>query len=159
MARLKASPNEIEKYLLVLASTPERIAASAQGLDDAALSYQPAPLAWSALDVLAHLRACANLWTYSIYAMLAVVNPALALLDERRWAKAAGYSQLRFQPSLLSYTLQRQELMAVLRSLPVEKWERTAGIGGRFHSVFSQARRMAMHEGEHCDQIELILHR
>jgi hypothetical protein len=159
MARLKASPGEIEKFLLLLASTPVRIAASAQGYDEAALSYQPGPRAWSALDVLAHMRACADLWTYSIYAMLAEVNPALALLDERRWAKAAGYSQLRFQPSLQAYSLQREELMAVLRSLPAEKWERTANIGGRSHSVFSQSRRMALHEEEHCQQIERILHR
>jgi hypothetical protein len=42
------------------------------------------------VEILAHLRACDDLWSHSIYAMLAQDNPALPLLDERRWAGKSG---------------------------------------------------------------------
>jgi hypothetical protein len=44
----------------------------------------------------------------------------------------------------------------VLRLLDEAGWAKTANIAGQTHSVFSQARRMALHEGEHCEQIEII---
>ena len=33
---------------------------------------------------------------------------------------------------------------------------KTANIEGRTHSVFSQARRMALHEAEHCEQLKTL---
>jgi hypothetical protein len=33
---------------------------------------------------------------------------------------------------------------------------RTAIIARRTHSVFSQMRRMALHEGKHCEQMEAL---
>src|SRR5262249_45036243 len=94
--------------------------------------------------------------THSIYAMLAEESPKLALLDERRWAKATGYVRLKFRPSLRAFILQREELLDVLQKLPFDAWSRKADIGGRNHTVFSQARRMALHEIEHCVQLETL---
>jgi hypothetical protein len=149
---LKATPAALEKVLAALAETPPRLTALSAGHDDAALAQPPAPKAWSPQEVLAHLRGCADLWTYSIYAMLAESQPALPLLDERRWARAAGYARLPFSESLRTFSLARAELLAVLRGLPVEAWERAATIEGRRHTVFTQARRMALHEQEHWRQ-------
>jgi hypothetical protein len=91
-----------------------------------------------------------EIWSFSIHAMLAEDNPSLPLLDERRWAKAACYATLEFHKSFQAFALQREELLCVLRDLPQDAWSRTAVIEGRTHSVFSQARRMALHEQEHC---------
>ena len=52
--------------------------------------------------------------------------------------------------------LQRKELLNVLRELPPEGWEKAAIIEGRRHNVFSQTRRMALHEAEHCAQMEAM---
>ena len=104
--------------------------------------------------MLAHLRACAELWGFSIFAMLAEKDPVLALPDERRWAKAAGYTRLDFATSLQVFSQQRGELLEVLGELDLDGWGRGAQIDGRRHTIFSQARRMAKHEGEHCTQIE-----
>lgn len=89
--------------------------------------------------------------------MLVENNPTLPLLDERRWAKATRYTALEFHKSFQGFALRREELLRVLRDLPQEAWSRTAVIEGRTHSVFSQARRMAWHEAEHCVQIETLL--
>ncbi len=109
------------------------------------------------MEILAHLRSCSDIWSYSILAMLAESSPALALLDPRKWAKAAGYPALGFHRSLEAFTLDRRELIAVLQGLEPEQWLRDADIGGRRHTVFSQARRMALHEAEHLSQFEAVV--
>ncbi|HEY2980033.1 MAG TPA: DinB family protein, partial [Anaerolineales bacterium] len=113
--------------------------------------------AWSSAEILAHLRACADLWTHSVYAMLAVDTPRLPDLDERKWARAARYAEVPFGDSLHAFRLQRESLLRVLRALPPDAWERAALILDRKHTVFTQARRMAKHDAEHCGQIEELL--
>ena len=52
-------------------------------VDPASLSIKPEVEAWSVNENLAHLRACADVWTHSIYAMLAEKEPlAMKLLAE-----------------------------------------------------------------------------
>jgi hypothetical protein len=46
----------------MLAATPPRITALTAGLGPAQLHTAPAPDEWSANEVLAHLRACADMW-------------------------------------------------------------------------------------------------
>jgi hypothetical protein len=154
MPRIKITPAEIEKYLALLAATPERIAALTAGLDEARLRWSPSKKDWSVVEILAHLRACETVWTFSIYAMLSENNPALPLLDERRWAKAARYADASFADSFQQFSLKRAELLNALRHLPEEAWSRSATIEGRTHTVFSQSRRMALHEQEHAAQLE-----
>ncbi len=156
MSRLKPTPQEIARFTQVLAQTPVRIQAVTAGLDEANLRQALAARQWSVADVLAHLRACAELWSYSIYAMLAEDEPVLALIDERRWARAARWSEAPFHLALQAFNLQRSELLAVLAALSPAGWERRATIAGRGHSVNSQVRRMALHEEEHSAQIEAL---
>ncbi len=144
---------EIEKQLAVLADTPLRIAACTTHLAEQQLHAKPNARDWSISEVLAHLRACEEVWTHSIYAMLTESELELPLLDERRWAKAARYAEREFAAALQIFTLRRQELIAVLKALPLADWSRSVNIGGRTHTVFSQVRRMALHEAEHCAQL------
>lgn len=157
MPRLKPNLDEIQKYGAMLETTPRAIADVTKGLSEARLRWSPSKKDWSAVEVLAHLRSCEELWSYSIYAMLAENQPTLALVDERRWAKAAQYTTGEFQYSFQVYSLRRTELLRVLKDLPDEAWERTAIIEGRTYSVFSQVRRMALHEIEHIEQIKTVI--
>lgn len=84
-------------------------------------------------------------------------TPALPDINERKWAKVAGYAALPFSRSLEAFSLQRETLLLVLTSLPPQSWGRPALILGRRHTVFTQARRMAKHEAEHCDQMNALL--
>jgi uncharacterized damage-inducible protein DinB len=156
MPRLIGTPSEIQTSLAQLEETPRCIVACTFELSEARLSQRPASRDWSAIEILAHLRACADLWTHSIYAMLVTENPHLPDFDERRWAQAARYTNLGFHASLQAYSLERQRLLGVLRELSPDDWNRTALIGERAHSVFSQARRMAKHEAEHCAQMKAL---
>ena len=154
---MKATPSEIEKYLRIISETPQRITRAAKGLKESRLQFKPDGKSWSANDILAHLRSCADLWTHSIYAMLAENEPAFSDINERKWAKVTRYDELSFAESLQAFSLQRENLLRVLKALPFDAWERSAIIFERKHTVFTQTRRMAKHEAEHCEQITSLL--
>jgi DinB family. len=154
---MKATPADIEKFVQILSETPSRISQAVKGLDEARLQFKGDKKSWSANDILAHLRSCADLWTHSIYAMLAENEPIFSDINERKWAKVTRYAELPFDKSFHVFSLQRENLLWVLKVLPFEAWERSALIFERKHTVFTQIRRMAKHESEHCEQIESLL--
>ena len=55
-------PLTIEQNLTLLAATPARIAELTKDLTATQLRTPPEPGEWSARDVLAHLRACSDMW-------------------------------------------------------------------------------------------------
>ena len=154
---MKSTPSEIKKYLVVLSETPQRIVQAVEDIDDVHLQQRTDAKSWSANDILAHLRSCADLWTHSIYAMLAENEPQFSDINERKWAKVTRYAELPFEESLQAFSLQRKNLLHVLQALAFESWERSAIIFGRKHTVFTQTRRMAKHENEHVEQLESLL--
>jgi DinB superfamily len=156
---VKATRTEIEKYLKSLEETPRSILNVTKGIDDKLLQARSDKNSWSVNDILAHLRSCADVWTYSIYAMLAENEPVLPDINERKWANVTGYADVPFQESLQAFTLQRENLLRVLKTLPFESWEKSAVIFERKHTIFTQVRRMAKHEKEHCEQMRSLLSR
>lgn len=154
---MKVPPIEIETYLNLLAETPPRIATATRGLENARLHLKPDEKSWSANDILAHLRACADVWGKSIQMMLEKDNPTLPHVSPRTWLRKTDYLELAFRASFQAFADQRNELLNMLKNLTFEAWSRGAMIKGREHTVFSQARRMVQHELEHCEQFELLL--
>jgi len=147
----------IEVVLTLLAETQPRIAALTADFDEAQLSTRPAQNAWSANDVLAHLRACADVWGGCIARILDEDKPTIRAVNPRSWIKKTDYLDLPFQPSLRAFTAQRAELLAVLQPLSAQDWSRAATVigGGRplELTVTSYAQRLARHEPQHVKQI------
>ena len=154
---MKATPPEIEKYLTILSETVTGLEQAVKGKDEARLRLKADKTSWSVNEILAHLRACADLWTHSIYAMLAENEPTFSDINERKWAKVTRYAELPFPESFQAFSLQRQNLLRVLQALPLEEWERSAIIFERKHTIFTQTRRLAKHEADHLEQIENLL--
>ncbi len=154
---MKATLPETEKFLGIISETPGRIAQIVGDFEEARMHAKADAKSWSVSDILAHLRACSDLWTHSIYAMLAEDEPVFSDIDERKWAKVTRYGELPFHESLEAYSMQRGNLVRILRDLPLESWERSAIIFERKHTVFTQTRRMAKHETEHIEQMRLLL--
>ncbi len=154
------SPLAPEQILTLLAQTPPRLAASTAGLPPAQLRTRLAPNEWSANEVLAHLRACADVWGGCITAMLTQDTPTLRAVNPRTWIKRTDYLELEFGPSLSAFAAQRAELMAVLEPLPPEGWSRAATVTGAgsvlTRTVLSYAQWLARHERPHVKQIERI---
>ena len=154
---MNITPDEIEKYLSLLADTSRCLMKATRGFDDAHLQFKPDEKAWSVNDILAHLRSCADVWGASIEAMLAQDRPTLPYRHPRQWIKKTNYPDLSFHESFQAFQMQRKKLLKILKSLSFEDWSRAAMIKNREHTVFSQIRRMALHENVHCQQIEEIL--
>lgn len=147
----------VEKYIGLLADSPLALSQMAEPYGEDALAASLGPKTWSAVEILAHLRGCSDVWTFSILAMLAEHEPTLAPMDPRRWAKAAGYARLPYRQALDDFAAARRGLIHALRDRPLADWERRCTIGGRAHSVYSQVRRMAEHELDHLDQMRGLL--
>jgi DinB superfamily len=151
----------IEQVLTLLAETPPRIATLTAGLGPAQLHTAPNRDEWSANDVLAHLRACADVWGRCIVAIIAQDKPTLRAVNPRTWIRKTDYLEQEFQPSLHAFTAQRTDLLAVLESLPREGWSRMATVTGAGkpleRTVLFYGRWLAGHERPHVKQIERIV--
>ena len=151
----------IERVLTLLAETPARIAALTADLSPEALQMRPTPEEWSASVVLAHLRACADVWGNCIVAMIAEDTPTLRAVNPRTWIKKTDYLDLEFRPSLRSFATQRADLLAVLEPLPIDAWSRAATVMGAGkvleRTVLFYAQWLARHERQHVKQVERIV--
>jgi hypothetical protein len=150
-----------EQILTLLAETPPRIATLTAGLAPAQLHTPPNLDEWSANDVLAHLRACADVWGNCVVAMIAEDTPTLRAVNPLTWIKKTDYLELEFRPSLRSFTTQRADLLAVLEPLPREGWSRTAAVTGAGkplqRNVMFYGHWLARHERQHVKQVEHIV--
>lgn len=150
-----------EQVLTLLAETPTRLAALTAGLAPAQLRTTPDHDGWSANDVLAHLRACADVWGGCIAAIIAEETPMLRAIDPRTWIKQTDYPDLEFRSSLRTFTTQRADLLAVLEPLPPDGWLRSATVTGAGkpleRTVHFYAQWLARHERTHVKQIGRIV--
>ena len=150
-----------EQVLTLLAETPQRLAALTADLAPAQLHAPPIGDGWSANDVLAHLRACADVWGNCIVAMIAEDTPTLRAVNPLTWIKKTDYLELEFRLSLRSFATQRADLLAVLSPLPPEDWSRAATVTGAGkvleRTVLFYAQWLARHERQHVKQVERIV--
>jgi uncharacterized damage-inducible protein DinB len=149
------------QLLELLAATPRRLAAASRGVDEEHLRSRPTETAWSANDILAHLRACADVWGKSILAMIAQDHPTLRYVSPRTWMRKTNYHRQDFHESLQAFTQQRAELLNTLIALQDAEWSRgatfTATTRGREQTVLSYVLRITGHEHEHLEQLQALL--
>ena len=156
-----ASASEIRAVLTLLSDTPKKIARIAQGLNEQQLHRQPDVDAWSAQEIVAHLRACAEVWGRSIDRMLTEDHPTIRYVSPRGWITKTDYLQQNFRETLRGFSEQRAGLVTRLRKLPSSGWTRcatfTGSTLGRDGTVLSYATRIADHEVRHLDQLRRTL--
>jgi hypothetical protein len=141
-----------------LAATPGWIAAVATGRSPEDLAATPSEDEWSAVAVLAHLRASDDILSPRLTAMLVREDPSLPAFDDRRWGEVMGYADADFQELLAALTFRRAELVRVLRRLAPGDWQRAGHheAHGRI-TLLDTLRHLVEHEAEHCRQLEMLL--
>ena len=153
----------VEQVLSLLAETPRRIDAIAAEVDPTRLNVRPSPDEWSANDVLAHLRACADVWGDCIAAIIADDHPTLRASNPRTWIKRTNYPDLAFAKSARAFIEQRSALLTALDALPPEGWLRAATVTGAGkpleRTVQFYAQWLARHERAHLRQMEEVARR
>jgi hypothetical protein len=154
---MKVDESEIPEILDALDTAVKRIEKAVQRVDRKKLHARSAKEPWSPNDILAHIRSCADVWGGSMEKMLEQDHPRLGYIHPRQWVKRTNYIELDFQTSFKAYKDQRSKLLKLLKKLPLKSWGRGAIIQGREHTIFTQARRMALHDSVHCEQIESLL--
>lgn len=152
----------IDQILTILKETPPRLAKLTSGLVAVQLNTAPSTGEWSVNEVLAHLRACDDVWgSYYIMTTLTQDKPTIKARNPRTWIKDTGYLQQDFQSSLHAFTKQRKKLLAVLESLSSKDWARTNTLIGAGkplqQTLLSHADGLARHERAHLKQIERTL--
>ena len=151
----------VDKILTMLAEAPPRIAAFTSGLAPVQLHAKPSPDEWSANDVLAHLRSCADVWGDCIEVILAHDTPTIRAMNPRTWIERTEYLEQDFPSALRAFTKQRKKLMSVLEPLALEDWLRKATVTGAgkplIRTVLSYAEWLATHERPHVKQIGRIV--
>jgi hypothetical protein len=148
----------VEQILTALAEGPSRIAEHTAGLSSAQLHVVPVPGEWSANEVLAHLRSCADVWGDCMTTILQQDRPTIRAVNPRTWIERTDYLEQEFRSSLQAFTVQRSALLKLLGPLPPEGWSRSATVTGAGkaleRTVYSYADWMAEHERPHLKQIK-----
>jgi hypothetical protein len=151
----------IEQVLTLLAETPTRIAAATSGLTEDQLHSSPERGEWSVNEVLAHVRACADVRGEPIRKILAEDHPTFRAVNPLTWIEQTDYLDLDFRPSFRAFAKQRADLLAVLNSLRRKDWSRAATVTGAGaaleRTVQFYAEWVALHERPHVKQVERIV--
>lgn len=149
----------IDQILTILKETPTRLTKLTGGLDSTQLHTAPTAGEWSISEVLAHLRACNEVWgNYYIMSILNEDHPTLKAINPRRWIKDTDYFEQDFQSALRAFTKQRKKLLRELEPLSPKDWTRTnilIGAGKPLQqTLISHADGLARHERAHLKQVE-----
>lgn len=148
----------VEEVLTILAATPRQLDSMTAALTEPPLRTPPAPGEWSVHEILAHLRACADVRGAAALRTIADARPRIQVVNPREYLKTTDYLKLDVATSLRAFTDQRDTLLDVLRSLPARGWSRPAEIvraaSSLEGSVLYYATWIATHEVPHLEQIE-----
>jgi uncharacterized damage-inducible protein DinB len=155
--RVTVAADEVEGYLRLLRDAPERIAAAGAGADDAALHRRTPEEPWSVNDVLAHVRAAADVRDRFIARMASGEHTTLRYESPRSELRKTDYVDRPFAENLAAFRAQRSALLERLAALPPDGWSRGALIRDRPETVATYVGYLTEHETVHCDQIEALL--
>ena len=100
--------------LALLRENASRLAALTDGLPAERLHRAPGPDEWSPNDVLAHIRACCDVWGGNIERILAEEHPTFAGTNPRTWMKRTDYPTWQFEAAARAFAAQREGLLETL---------------------------------------------
>ena len=150
-------PLSTEQILSILHETPDRLGAMTDGLTEAQLRTRPEPEEWSVIEIVAHLRSCADVWSDAMHSIVATSHPTIRAVNPTTWIEHTDYRQLGFAVTMQAFRTQRRALLALLEPLPARGWTRSATVLGAGTplelTVHSYAERLARHERTHWRQI------
>jgi uncharacterized damage-inducible protein DinB len=153
----RPSAAEVRETLRQLRATTPHLKRAATGLTDAQLQRHPENGSWSANEVLAHLRGCADVRGAWIARMLEDNAPMIRYASPRTGMRKGNYAAEEFGANLREFGRQRTALVKTLSALPLTGWSRAATLTGTSpgwkQTVFEVAYGLATHELAHFDQI------
>jgi hypothetical protein len=154
------APLPTTEILALLRENPARMAGITADLSPAQLRTPPEPEVWSITGILAHLRACADVWGDCIATILEEDHPTIRAINPGAWIERTDYRDLEFASSFAAFTAQRADLLITLEALAPEQWEHDATITGAgaplTRDVRFYAQWLARHERTHVKQMARV---
>lgn len=147
-----------DPLLAALETLPSRLKTILDGVPDEALRRGLDAEGWSALEIVAHLRAADAILAPRIMQILVRPGSRYPALDERRWAEVAQSRQMPLETQLLLYGASRVQLIVALSQADPAAWLLTGEheeLGPQ--SVRSIATHLAKHEAEHVEQLYRLI--
>ena len=142
-----------------LERTPTDLARLVRGETDATLSRRPAPQAWSAKEVVCHLRDAEEHLRGWIRTVLTHDDPELietATADQ--WAEERQYARDHAGAAWQAFSQRRDETLELLRGLDAAAWGRAGRHVRRGRlSVDDLVALIAWHDDNHLDQVKRAL--
>jgi DinB family protein len=141
-----------------LERTPRDVAGLLAGRTDAALSRQPAAGAWSARELVAHLRDLEELHETLLHAILAMDEPVLVEIDTERWVEERQYRRQHAGEAWEAFARRRDETLRLIMSLDPARRARAGLHPGRGRmTIEGLVSAIAWHDDHHLDQIRRAL--
>jgi DinB family protein len=143
-----------------LERTPQEVAEVLQGSSEQELSRRPAPAAWSAREVVCHLRDLEELHAERIERMLATDEPVLIEVDTERWIEERQYQRQHVGEAWDAFARTRDQTLARLRALDRSAWRRTGVHPSRGRLAIDDLVSMiAWHDDHHLAELRRALPR
>jgi uncharacterized damage-inducible protein DinB len=155
---MQAAMTSTKERLDQMRRLPGDIAVLVARQPDDLLRRRPAEAAWSATEVVCHLRDIEEFYLDRVRFILINDEPVLIVLDPDRWADERQYCRQDIALAHAAFTARRRETVALLDSLDADQWERAGlhRLRGRLtvrHIVHSWAK----HDHGHLDQLRRAL--
>jgi uncharacterized damage-inducible protein DinB len=154
---VSVAPDVIATYLRLLEEAPIRIERATAGVGAARLHRRTDDEPWSVNDILAHLRAAADVRERFIDMMSSGDHPTLRYESPRSELRKTDYVERTFADNLAAFGTRRAALLDRLTALPMDGWSRGSLIRDRPESVATYVRYLTEHETVHCEQVEALV--
>ncbi len=121
------------------------------------LSARPAPDKWSIQEILAHLAETEIVASWRIRSILSKDGTEIQSFDQDAWAQTSDYAHADAKKSLQLFRVLRDANLALLKSIPKEKWNNYGMHQERGKETVAHIVRMfAGHDLNHLQQIERL---
>lgn len=143
-----------DAVLAAIGGTPDDLARLIKDRDDDDLLQPARDGGWGVVEVLAHLRDWEEVFLERVQRTATEDRPFLPSQDDELWPIERDYRGQDPARTLEQFRKLRGQLVAFLRTLPAEAWDRVAdhGVVGEV-TLLWMADHVCDHDREHLDQV------
>jgi hypothetical protein len=150
--------NTTSAVIEALERAPEIVIPLVREVPESLLKRRPEPGKWSVHEHACHLAVAHDLFFDRLETILSTPAPVITPYDPGTSDGEEMLLGMDLEESLERYVVDRRRLVARLRELTPEEWERTAEHGEYSHySVFIMFRHLALHDFLHAYRIEKLM--
>jgi uncharacterized damage-inducible protein DinB len=138
-------------------STADKLEKFIRGIPRKKLDRRPAPGKWSVTEILAHLAETELVIGYRLRMILNTNGTPIQAFDQDAWAKTSNYAKQDPKKSIAVFRTLRSENLALLKSIPKEKWENYGMHAERGKETIARIFQLiAGHDLNHLGQIAAL---